>query len=391
MIDLFGKEVSKKPSLSNKFIVSPFSVLDARQGPWQKRKRQWLRIGIQSELGRGEDIVTDMPNGTKKVEDTLKSHLGRKENLLGMSKSNAEFMYNQKEYFKKLNKVSPGGSPRPACDYKNKERGDGSGKPLAKAKINGLTFKGEGFAAEIFAERGGGTSVFDPVLCELMYRWFCPNGGKIFDPFAGGSVRGIVASCLGFKYTGMDLSKAQIQANEEQAEKIIPSLKPNWIVGDSLTCKKVAKDDYDFVFSCPPYADLERYSEDPKDLSTMSYDDFVLAYSKIISRSVSMLKDNRFACFVVGEVRDKKTGFYRNFVGDTIQAFVNAGAYYYNEIILVTAIGSLPIRVGKQFQSGRKIGKTHQNILVFYKGDPKEIKSLFPNELVTSFVQQENK
>lgn len=104
-----------------------------------------------------------------------------------------------------------------------------------------------------------------------------------------------------------------------------------------------------------------------------------------------MLKDNRFACFVVGEVRDKKTGFYRNFVGDTIQAFVNAGAYYYNEIILVTAIGSLPIRVGKQFQSGRKIGKTHQNILVFYKGDPKEIKSLFPNELVTSFVQQENK
>ncbi len=38
-----------------------------------------------------------------------------------------------------------------------------------------------------------GTSIFDPVLCELAYRWFCPPGGLILDPFAGGSVRGIVA------------------------------------------------------------------------------------------------------------------------------------------------------------------------------------------------------
>lgn len=35
-----------------------------------------------------------------------------------------------------------------------------------------------------------GTSVFDPALCELMYRWFAPPGGTILDPFAGGSVRG---------------------------------------------------------------------------------------------------------------------------------------------------------------------------------------------------------
>ena len=39
------------------------------------------------------------------------------------------------------------------------------------------------------------TSIFDPVLCELAYRWFCPSGGKIIDPFAGGSVRGIVGGC----------------------------------------------------------------------------------------------------------------------------------------------------------------------------------------------------
>jgi len=32
----------------------------------------------------------------------------------------------------------------------------------------------------------------------------------------------------------------------------------------------------------------------------------------------------------------------------------------------------LPIRAGKQFSASRKLGKTHQNILVFAKGDGKK-------------------
>ena len=44
------------------------------------------------------------------------------------------------------------------------------------------------------------TSIFDPALCEVLYHWFCPTNGKILDCFAGGSVRGIVANKLGFKY-----------------------------------------------------------------------------------------------------------------------------------------------------------------------------------------------
>jgi len=40
-------------TLFDRFIVPPFSVLDARQGYWQERKKAWLSLGIQSELGRG--------------------------------------------------------------------------------------------------------------------------------------------------------------------------------------------------------------------------------------------------------------------------------------------------------------------------------------------------
>lgn len=66
-----------------------------------------------------------------------------------------------------------------------------------------------------------GTSVFDPVLCELVYRWFSPFGGQVIDPFAGGSVRGIIAGMLKRRYWGCDLMQNQIDANNEQADKLL--------------------------------------------------------------------------------------------------------------------------------------------------------------------------
>ena len=223
-----------------------------------------------------------------------------------------------------------------------------------------------------------GTSVFDPFLCELMYKWFCPLEGNILDPFAGGSVRGIVAAKTGHNYLGLELRPEQVEANIAQRDRIIGNMPEslNWIIGDSNKTLDTINQEFDMIFSCPPYADLEVYSDDPDDLSNMSYEDFKKVYSSIIKKSVSKLKDNRFACFVVGEVRNK-SGEYKNFVADTIKAFLDAGCVYYNELILVNSAGTLPLRAGRVFNSSRKIGKMHQNILVFYKGDMAKIKADF--------------
>jgi hypothetical protein len=215
---------------------------------------------------------------------------------------------------------------------------------------------------------GSGTSIFDPVLCELAYRWFCPPAGQILDPFAGGSVRGIVASMLGRNYTGIDLSGVQIGANEQQARRICNENQPHWIVGDAVDAAALAPGDYDFIFSCPPYFDLEKYSDDPRDLSAQSWDKFLENYRTIIARCCHMLREDRFACFVVGDIRGKD-GCYRGLPEETVRAFTDCGLKKYNEMILVTAVGSLGIRVGKQFGDYRKLGKTHQNVLVFLKGD----------------------
>lgn len=46
-----------KVSLADRFGVVPFSVLNAREGWWQDRKAAWLALGIQSEVGRGENLL----------------------------------------------------------------------------------------------------------------------------------------------------------------------------------------------------------------------------------------------------------------------------------------------------------------------------------------------
>lgn len=221
------------------------------------------------------------------------------------------------------------------------------------------------------AEAGTGISIFDPTLCELMYSWFSPEQAIILDPFAGGSVRGIVAAELNRNYVGIELRKEQVDANREQAARICKGNMPIWHCGDSSEIKTIVDQQVDMIFTCPPYADLEVYSDDPKDISTMDYPEFLESYRKILKHTADLLKEDRFAAIVVGEVRDKKTGIYYGFVPDTIRAMQDAGLKYYNEIILVTAIGSLPLRAGKTFSASRKIGKTHQNILIFVKGDPK--------------------
>ena len=278
--DLFGNEIIEDVLLRDLFIEPPFSILDAKTGNWQRRKREWFKIGMKSEVGR-------------------------KENMLKMSKT---------------------------ASLGNKD-----------------------------------TSIFDPALTELLYKWFVPENGTILDPFAGGSVRGIVANYLGFKYTGIDIRQEQIDSNREQGLDILDvANQPNWYVGDSNEVLNGFNKEFDFVFSCPPYADLEVYSDLDGDISNMNYVTFMKAYEEIIAKSCDLLKSGGYACFVVGEVRDKK-GNYIGFVPDTINAFRKCGMNYYNEGILLNAIGTASLRAPRIFGSNKKLVKVHQNVLIFKK------------------------
>lgn len=221
-----------------------------------------------------------------------------------------------------------------------------------------------------------GTSIFDPVVAELAYRWFCPVKGKVLDPFAGGHVRGSVAGVLELDYTGVDLSERQIEVNNLKAKEL--GLAPKYVVGNSENIDSLVEDkDFDFILSCPPYFDLEKYDLGDGDISMLqSYDEFLKVYSDIIKKSVAKLKNNRFAVWVISDVRGKD-GKYYGLVKDTIQAFQDAGMSLYNEIILANAIATAPLRAKKAFSMNRKVTRVHQNILCFYKGEMAEATKYF--------------
>lgn len=291
-VNLFTQEVEEgNPLLRDKFMEPPFSVLNTMGGDWQKRKKYWSALGMQSELGRD-----------------------------------------------------------------------------ARA-IQSEAFDPEKYGRKIMT----GQSIFDPALTELLYFWYCPENGSIIDPFAGGSVRGIVAEYLGYKYTGIELRPEQVKANREQARQILDADKqPKYFCGDSDKVLNVPNffkpESYDLVFSCPPYHDIEVYSDLPDDLSNMTYPNFLVKYRSIIAASVKLLKKGGYAIFVVAEVRNKKTGQLIGFVPDTISAFVDAGTVFYNEAILLNAYGTAMLRVGTNFIRGdKKLVKVHQNILIFKK------------------------
>ena len=258
-------------------------------------------------------------------------------------------------------------------------------------------------------------SVFDATLCERMYEWFVPKGGKVLDPFAGGSVRGIVATEMGFKYDGIDISQTQIDANRKQSDK------PRWMGGDSYLLLNVLESNvYDFVFTCPPYYDLEVYSDNSNDLSNMPDTQFDERYISILQKSAEKLKNNRFFAVVVSEVRevsktgDYKIGKYRGLINKTISAMEECGLHFYNDMVLFNSQHQAGRVVDTYFNRNRKVASVHQNILVFVKGNPdlatediewdgtykcsingKQYKSfreaaisLNPNELVASEVER---
>jgi DNA modification methylase len=365
-------------SLADRFLVPPFSVLDARQGYWQLRKRAWLALGIRSELGRPRNLL--------KMSDTVldaqrpnhsqpeRQHAGTIDEWRARDGDHRQATRRgpaAESGAAQPNRSAPGSDSGndPQFYYKKRVAEAEAGRELSTEEFTRDWYEGPDSYI-------GGTSIFDPVLAELAYRWWCPPAGRVLDPFAGGSVRGVVASRLDLEYTGVDLSEAQVEANREQATEIGPgglAIAPAWHQGDARDITEAwppASGPFDLVFTCPPYFDLEQYSGDPADLSNAtSYDEFMTALAEVLTASAARLAPDRFAVLVVGEIRDPK-GMYRGLVPDVIAAAAKAGLAFYNEAILVTSVGSLALRAARIFSGGRKLGKAHQNVLVFVKGDP---------------------
>lgn len=318
-------EGAPKPSLVDKFVVPPFSILDTRQGYWVERKKQWRNIVSSKDIGAS-----------------------REQTLVRSKEMRYKELYSKSEKFRKEKGIS------------FDEYLENYVSPEEKAKAD----------RSVLAQ---GTSLFDPVLAEIIMRWFCKPHGKIIDPFGGEQTKGVVAGTLGYDYQAVEIRKEQVDINTE-ATKDYGSVK--YFCGDSNNIGQIIKDsDFDLCFTSPPYYDLEVYSKE--DMSALgTYEEFMSQYENIFRQCVDKMKDGSFLVVKIGEVRNKKNGEYRNFVGDNISTFLRLGLHYYNELILIEQVASRCLRADGGMKS-RKTQKCHQNVLVFYKGEMDEIKKTF--------------
>jgi hypothetical protein len=322
-----GSTADSKPengSLNDRFVVPPFSILDTRKGYWQARKKIWRELIGDMGESRNDTLITSPEIKYKDLYQRTRQH--REE--LGLS---------FKEY---LDKYVPD-------DVKERE------------------------ASKVLS---AGVSLLDPVMAELVCRWFGLENCKTFDCFAGDSVFGYVSAYLGNEFTGVELRPEQAQLNNERVQ----GMTARYINDDGQNvAQHIEAESQDLLFSCPPYFDLEKYSDLPNDASNQgSYEDFIAILRNAFTAALGCLRQDRFAVIVVGDVRDKSTGFYYDFVGDIKRIFKDNGVSLYNEIILIETGASTALRASRYMES-RKVAKMHQNILVFYKGATKDIKKTF--------------
>ena len=208
----------------------------------------------------------------------------------------------------------------------------------------------------------GKCSIFNPQLAQMILAAYAPMNGKIYDPFGGGGTRGYIATKMGYDYTGVEI-------REEEYNRVLAQMKEwnlnfKFILADSV--KYRPNESFDFIYTCPPYYDLEVYSDMEEDLSNApSYMEYLNMLQKVLKNCYDILKKDSFAVFVVGNFRNKK-GELEHLNGDLITKAKEVGFKLWDELIWMGASNVALTRCGK-FEKNRKSVRMHEYIIILKK------------------------
>lgn len=232
------------------------------------------------------------------------------------------------------------------------------------------TIKGKSF--------NGNASVLDPVACEVILRFFMPTDGRrVYNPFGGGVQFGFVSGSYGYDYVASEIRQNQCDANNALCQDLNSS---KWIQSDSSAYKPEAG--VDLCFTCPPYYKVEKYIDydgkipDGELNSLRTYAEFRDLLFAGYKNAIDALADDRFFVVMTGDSRDKN-GAYYGCEAEHELFFRDQGLHIYNKIVYLECEFTR-LSHAKVTLNYRKFPKREQKILVFYKGDTKHIKELFP-------------
>jgi hypothetical protein len=225
----------------------------------------------------------------------------------------------------------------------------------------------------------GNASVLDPTACEIILRMFMPKSGvRVYNPFGGGVQMGFVTGASNYEYLASEIRKNQCDANNAICKDFYNT---RWIQSDSS--KFIPKQNYDLIFSCPPYYKVEKYVDydgvipDNELNSLSSYEDFRDMLFEGYKNAISVMNDNTFFVIMTGDSRGKDGGYY-GCEAEHELFFKEQGLLIYNRIVYMESEFTRRAQAKKTLHH-RKYPKSEQKIFAFYKGDPSLIKDLYPN------------
>lgn len=211
-------------------------------------------------------------------------------------------------------------------------------------------------------------SIFNPVLALSILKCFAPEGASVFDPFAGGGTRAILAAKRGHKYTGIELRQVEVDAVRERCARPGVADKVTLHQGDSRNAAEICGGLYaDFLLTCPPYWNLEEYKGGAADLSSIhTYERFIDELGKVVAGCHACVRPGATCCWVVGLIREEEDdGPLRPFHHDLTRLHAQHGFRLREEVIIRLTNNGAIQRVG-QFDKGRRtLVRVHEYLMVY--------------------------
>lgn len=231
-----------------------------------------------------------------------------------------------------------------------------------KAEARDLVKAGATYKTNL-GNSGNDTSIFNPHLAQMILSAYCPSKASIYDPYGGGGTRGFIATAMGHHYHGVEIRQEEVDRIKEKQDELDMHFQLTCADSTLYTPKP---DSYDFSYTCPPYYDLEVYSDLERDTSNAkTYNDFLKLTLRSLIHTYNALISGALSVWVVGNFRDKR-GRLRHFNGDLIRVASQAGFELHDELIFWGASGASAMRSGA-FQANRKSVRVHEYIVIFIK------------------------
>lgn len=150
---------------------------------------------------------------------------------------------------------------------------------------------------------------FVPQIPFQLFSRYTKKRDWILDPFMGSGTSLIEARRMGRNSIGIDLQESVVnEAAGRIHSETNSECQTQMFVGDSSSLDlgtlldSIALKSYQFIIFHPPYWDIIKFSDNPKDLSNAgSLESFLEGFGKIIDNTTQYLEKNRYCAVVIGD------------------------------------------------------------------------------------------